>query len=83
MTQKVLFLIVLLGFMFQALATEICEAMPSQEVSNALRLSGFNCETKKSTGCEYQECFGKISGYSKPVLILLPANLSSFRVHFH
>lgn len=83
MTQKKLFLILLISFIGHGFAQETCEPISSTVVSNALRLSSFVCETKTVGRCVYDECLGKISGYSKPVLVLLPQSMTSMRIHFH
>ena len=46
-------------------------------------MSGFDCETKTKDSCQYQQCLGKISSYSRPVLILIPQQVSVLRLHFH
>lgn len=52
-------------------------------VRTALSLQSFKCSSKTTGSCQYSECTGKVSGYSREVLILVPENATSLRVHFH
>jgi hypothetical protein len=83
MTQKWLFLTFLISLFCQAIGSELCESVGSEKLTNALQLSAMKCQTKLEKGCQYQECLGKVAGYSKNVLVILPKTVSSLRVHFH
>lgn len=83
MKGKWLFLTLLISLSAHTSDAELCADVGSEKVANALRLQGMKCISKTEKGCQYQECQGKVAGYSKNVMVLLPSTLSSLRVHFH
>lgn len=83
MTQKWLFLTFLISLSFSAIGSDLCEDVSSKKLTNALQLQGMKCQLKVQGECQYQQCTGKVAGYSKNVMVLVPAVTSSLRVHFH
>ena len=83
MTQKWLFLTFLISLSSAVLGSDLCESVSSEKLTNALQLQGMNCQIKTQSECQYQQCTGKVAGYSKNVMILVPKTTSTLRVHFH
>lgn len=44
---------------------------------------GFTCKEKQVGNCHYQECTGKIKSYPEDILMIVPENAQSLRLHFH
>lgn len=74
------FLSLFIFFASTALAQEVCD---SSKLVSSLKLAGLSCETVVSGSCTYDQCEGKVAGYSKPVLFLIPQATNSVRLHFH
>lgn len=59
----------------------------TKEMVDSLRGKGMTCRSISLTGCELQECVGKLSSqdisYSKSILFLIPPRPKAVRLHFH
>lgn len=44
---------------------------------------GFTCKQKQVGNCHYQECQGRIKSYPEDILMIVPENVQSLRLHFH
>jgi hypothetical protein len=74
MTQKWLFLTFLISLSYCALGSDLCENVSSEKLTYALQLQGMKCQIKTQGECQYQQCTGKVAGYSKNVMVLVPAS---------
>lgn len=61
----------------------VCDFVISGTITHSLGLGTFRCIPKKTSSCHYTECTGKINGYSKDVLVIVPEVADRLRVHFH
>ena len=66
-----------------AIGHAVCDESTSEEVIKSVKLQGFTCTKQKLTTCSYTECTGTMGSYPKPVLITIPDNVESVRLHFH
>lgn len=66
-----------------SLHAQICTEVSGENVVKSLKLSAFTCKQKTAGTCQYSECIGKVAGYSQNVLITVPTEARTLRVHFH
>lgn len=58
-------------------------AISAPTIIAALSEQNFRCTQKSLTDCVYYACQGRVASFSQDLLILVPAVVDSWRVHFH
>ena len=60
-----------------------CSSIERNKIISELKANLFTCKDKLAGECSYTECQGQIGDYPQPILITVPQEMLSLRLHFH
>jgi hypothetical protein len=60
-----------------------CAPIERNKIISELKANLFSCKEKLVGECSYTECLGQIADYPQPILVTVPQEVLSLRLHFH